>query len=138
MADVPPSFYRLSIKALILNEAKDKFLIMQEQKGIWELPGGALEYGESPQADLRREIQEEMGLEVASVAEYPSYFVTFENSLGNWASNVVYETIVTHLDFTPSDECVALQFVDASCLSDLYLEQNIIQLAEKFKPERHQ
>lgn len=43
MTTIPDCFYRISIKALILNEARDKFLICQEDNGKWELPGGGLE-----------------------------------------------------------------------------------------------
>ena len=73
---IPDCFYRVSIKALILNETRDKFLIARESIGFWGLPGGGLEWGASPQSDLAREIAEEMGLQVVTVATYPSYFVT--------------------------------------------------------------
>jgi len=45
---VPDCRYRISIKALILDKDK-RFLLVQEDTGLWELPGGGLEFGEAPQ-----------------------------------------------------------------------------------------
>lgn len=36
--NISPCFYRISIKALILNEEK-KFLLVKNENGIWEYPG---------------------------------------------------------------------------------------------------
>jgi 8-oxo-dGTP diphosphatase len=53
--------------AIIIKE--DKILIAQRSKEDklslkWEFPGGKLEYGETPQACLKREIMEELNLNI--------------------------------------------------------------------------
>jgi len=73
---VPDCFYRISAKALILNETRDKFMIVRETNGKWELPGGGLDWSATPQEDLPREISEEMNLKVTSVAKDPCYFIS--------------------------------------------------------------
>lgn len=43
-----------------------KLLLIQKKsgpyKGLWDLPGGAIEFGESPEFTVKREIQEEVAL----------------------------------------------------------------------------
>ncbi len=138
--NVPNCFYRVSVKALILNDTRDKFLIIQEENGQWELPGGGLEWGATPQEDLPREIGEEMGLPVLSVAEHPSYFFTVARRSDNtfpYIANVLYETTLKHLDFTPSDECIATQFVNTEDIIHLDVFPNVRMLAKSFDPKRH-
>lgn len=56
--------YPVSIKAILCNPTGDIVLLMNE-RDEWELPGGRIEIGESPQTCLAREIDEELGLTVS-------------------------------------------------------------------------
>ena len=138
MDKVLDCFYRVSVKALVLNESKDKFLICEEETGVWELPGGGLNWGEIPQQDLPREIFEEMGVKVTSVADNPSYFITAQTlNRGVWIVNVVYETTLKNFDFIPSDECVNIKFVNKQDIKDMKVFPTIKKLADMFNPENH-
>ena len=49
----------MGVKALILNNGK--FLVMHNngvKEDLWELPGGRMEFGETAEETLKREIQE--------------------------------------------------------------------------------
>lgn len=138
MNEIPNCFYRVSIKALVLNEARDKFLICEESDGTWELPGGGLNWGNTPQEDLPREIMEEMGIKVTKVADNPSYFLTVEKRNKEvWLANVLYEIDLENLKFTPSDECVNVRFVDQDEIMKLNACPNVIKLAKIFNSENH-
>ena len=59
----PPERYRLpiSVKAVLVEDGRACLLLNERDQ--WELPGGRLERGESPEACLLREVREEVGLE---------------------------------------------------------------------------
>ncbi|MEL7223020.1 MAG: NUDIX hydrolase [Bacteroidota bacterium] len=138
--EIPECFYRISVKALVLNEERDKFLITKETSGEWELPGGGLDWGETPQSDLPREINEEMGLKITSMADHPSYFFTVAHATkpGLWVCNVLYETTLESLDFIPTDECIAVDWLGKDNADQFDLFPNVPLLLEQFDPRRHQ
>lgn len=61
--------YRIAVRGLIAYQGQ--YLLLERAKpargelGFWELPGGGLDFGESPQGALMREIWEETGLHAA-------------------------------------------------------------------------
>ena len=138
MIEIPECFYRVSVKALVLNETRDKFLICEEEGSVWELPGGGLDWGMTPQEDLPREISEEMGLTVINVAENPSYFITDQTRDRRlWFVNVVYETELKNLNFTPSSECLNIKFVDKEDIKDMNVFPSVSKIAEMFDLRKH-
>ena len=63
---IPSTFYRVSVKALVFDH-EDRLLVMQNRDGTWELPGGGWEHGETLDNCLRREIHEELGVDVSRI-----------------------------------------------------------------------
>lgn len=134
---MPPCFYRISAKALIVNKQKE-FLLCKEENGYWELPGGGLEFGETAEQCIAREIQEEMGLTVTSVASQPCYFTASQRNIGrNWISNVLYVTTVENYHFTPSDECIKIGWFTKETATQLELFSNVTVFIEQFNPKNH-
>lgn len=136
--EIPDCFYRISVKALVLNETRDKFLITKESDGQWELPGGGLDWGMGVHEELKREIREEMGLETTWIADHPCYFLTGQTRRRKvWIANLLYETELASLDFTPSDECTEIRFVDENDIGSLTVFPTVADLAKIFNPSRH-
>ena len=61
MAPSTPHRLPISVKAVLLDAGRVCLLL--NERAQWELPGGRLEPGESPEDCLLREIREEAGLE---------------------------------------------------------------------------
>lgn len=67
-----------------------------EFEGLWEFPGGKIEPGESHETALKREIQEELGIDISvkdllctTNYDYPSFHLTMHCYLCNIASGEI-------------------------------------------------
>ena len=138
MDQIPNWFYRISAKALILNEDK-KFLLVREEKW-WELPWWWLECWEAAQEGIKRELLEEMWINVTSIKENPSYFITAQKDNWVWIANVIYETQVNIneiYNFMPSDECMEVKFFDINKAQNEKLFPNVREFIKHFNQLNH-
>ncbi len=109
--DFPDAFYRVSIKALVRDG--DRFMLaFKRDTQDWESFGGGLDFGEDAPTALRREILEEAGCTVLSVAPQP--ILTIPNIVHNRRGIEWYYTLMcyypTELDFSTFD--TSLQFTE--------------------------
>jgi 8-oxo-dGTP pyrophosphatase MutT (NUDIX family) len=63
---IPSPFYRVSVKALIFDTAR-RLLVLRDRDSRWQIPGGGWEHGESLEACVQRELQEEIGVGASSI-----------------------------------------------------------------------
>jgi len=56
--------FPVSVKGVLLED--DRVVLLLNERGEWELPGGRLERGEDPVACLEREFAEELGAEIVA------------------------------------------------------------------------
>ncbi|HMM20939.1 MAG TPA: NUDIX hydrolase [Selenomonadales bacterium] len=70
--------FPVSVKGVVLKD--DRVLLLKNERNEWELPGGKLELGESPPACVRRELKEELSLDIVPVRLIDSWLYSiFEN-----------------------------------------------------------
>lgn len=126
-------YYRVSLKALVWDKSHNKFLVLREDNGYWELPGGGFDWGETVEKCLKREIKEELSLAVAAIAKSPSYFLFGKNMSGKQSVNIVYEVKLKDLKFKPSPEAEEIRFVTPKEALKMNSWRNVRELATLLK-----
>jgi 8-oxo-dGTP diphosphatase len=71
------------VSAVALFDADGRVLLTQRPEGkalagMWEFPGGKVEPGELPEAALKREIMEELGVDICERCATPLTFVSHQ------------------------------------------------------------
>src|SRR5579862_6472391 len=71
------------VVAAALIDADGRLLVQQrpegkQMAGLWEFPGGKVEPGETPEAALIRELEEELAIKVAQACLAPFVFASHE------------------------------------------------------------
>lgn len=104
-------------KALIINN--NKFLALYnkvEGKKLWDLPGGRMEFGESAEETLKREVYEELGVTVK-----PIKLVDTWNLVGDMQiTGIIYYCDVDSMDFKLSHEHEGYEWIDINHLSESF------------------
>ncbi|MFA5107194.1 MAG: NUDIX domain-containing protein [Patescibacteria group bacterium] len=114
---------RITIKALILRD--NKVLFVHTPGGSWELPGGKMEFGETPQAVLCRELKEELGITRVEIGRPISVFnimTKFHDIARYHFCVVVFECRISKSRFYLSEEHDKWRWVTAAGVRMLKME----------------
>lgn len=131
----------ISCSALIKNEVGDRLLISRRAEGrrvapgLWEVVGGRLEFGEEPEACLRREVQEELGTGVLDPALAGVYCCL--SRVGEEEVHLISLVYTCRLDGSPTPsprEIAELKWVGPADLDGLVFAANCRErVADYFK-----
>lgn len=111
----PSTFYRVSVKGLVLNEAGDP-LVIKEQQDEWSLPGGGLDHGEKPKDALEREFREELGVK-AKVGELATVRAFMHPNGQVWLMWLVYNVSLPGGEFTLGEDVDKAEYVRTNQLN---------------------
>lgn len=125
------------VVAVIRNEAGDVLLAQRNEPqtpeihGKWEFVGGGIEFGEDPVDAIKREVKEEIGVEVGEIKLLPkiiSDIQEFENGDKRQVLVLTYECKVISGIPEPKDaEIGAVKYVPMSEIKNYPAFRNIYQ-----------
>lgn len=126
----PNTFYRVSVKAFITND-DGQVLVVKENQAYWSLPGGGLDHGESQQDCLKREINEELGVdaEIQGIAYSKIFYL---DRMDAWMIWVVYKVKLNSLEFIFGDGVTGAKYIKAQELKDSedMFEKSVFEAAQ--------
>ena len=106
----------LGVRCVIFNDRHKVLLVKHTYISGWHLPGGGLSAGESAEACIAREIQEETGLELGNSAELIG---VFHNQNATKRDHVVLFTASTSSDALPISKTFEIKSSEFFSLEDL-------------------
>lgn len=115
--------YRVAVAAIIMDEEKRILLCEHTYRKFhpWGLPGGGLEYGESPECGIIREVWEETGFDVHVEK------LLHAESAGEFRHiSLIYLCRIVGGSFKPNLETVRTAFFDIDALPDLLYTEKIL------------
>lgn len=123
---------RISIKGIF--EKDGKILMLKDDKGRWELPGGKIDFGEHPTESLRREFMEELGvteLEIGKVVNVWDFLVS-KDDIDYQFILVVYECFANIKDVYISDEHLKYEWISPQKIDNYEMKEGYRETINKF------
>ena len=121
--DIPSKFYRVSVKAVMRDE-DGRILLVQERSDKWSLPGGGLEFGETIEEGLRREVQEELGVSIKSWNAQPLAAWPSQNAKKTcYCFVVAYSVVPSSENFVVTDEIRAFRYFSVNEIATVELDE---------------
>lgn len=111
----PDTFYRVAVKAFV-SDAKGRLLLVKVDVDKWDLPGGGLKHGESPEDGIRRELSEELGVRRITIGRPLLSRAFWVAKKQFWLLWIVYEVKILDDRLTPGSGVTAVEYKDTAFL----------------------
>jgi len=129
--------------AALITDDQGRLLVVvraeEPKKGMWDLPGGFADAGESAEQSLRREVREELGLELVSMRYLCSYPNTYDYKGMRYATmdlGFVCEVKDLNVVQTSKSEVMELLFVRLQEIDVArFAFASVARMVERYKAE---
>jgi len=107
------SLFRVSFKCLIQDENGRVLAVKESGRSSWDLPGGGIDYGETIEEAIARELYEEVSFK----GRFSYKIITVHDPVklltrDVWAIKIVVLLEIDNFDFSAGDEADEILFID--------------------------
>jgi len=125
--------FRVSLKAVILNESRQVLIVKENGRDWWDIPGGGLDHGETVKEALARELYEEVGLEADF--EYEAILVEdprFQQSHDLYQMRITFVVTPKIYEFSVGSDSDEIMFINPDEFKDsvIITEQKIYDYSQ--------
>jgi len=124
--------YRIAVKAIIIRDGR--LLLVQEQDDEWwSIPGGGVDYGETVDQALRRELSEELGVdpEAVQIDDTVQFVAIGAIVKGIPKANLFYRVQVPTETIQPTAHVTEHKWCTADEISKLYMSPSTGNVIEQ-------
>jgi ADP-ribose pyrophosphatase YjhB (NUDIX family) len=119
-----------AVTAVVTNDAGEILLQKRTDNGLWALPGGAMDIGESIAETVVREVKEETGLDVeptgiVGIYTNPRHVMEYSNGEVRQQFSICFKARIRGGSLAISDESTDLRFVAPTDLDQLDIHDSI-------------
>ncbi|RCW44678.1 ADP-ribose pyrophosphatase YjhB (NUDIX family) [Halopolyspora algeriensis] len=120
----------VAVAAIVRNESGDVLMIERTDNGLWAVPGGAQDIGETTREAAMREIREETGIEVevtgiVGIYSDPRHVIAYDDGEVRQEFSIVFHAQPTGGELRTSSESRRVHWVEPEHIETLSIDSSM-------------
>jgi ADP-ribose pyrophosphatase YjhB (NUDIX family) len=120
----------VAVSAFVINESGEFLMIERSDNGLWAIPGGAQDIGESTQDAVVREVREETGIDIEvegidGIYSDPRHVIEYDDGEVRQEFSIVFRAKRLSGEVTPSSESKQVRWISPKQLDSLNIHPSV-------------
>ena len=126
----PANSLVVAVAAVVLDDLGRVLMIERANNGLWAIPGGAQDVGETTAAAAVREVREETGVDVevtglVGIYSDPRHVIAYDDGEVRQEFSICFRARTIGGRLTPSSESKQVHWVDPDRLAELNIHRSV-------------